>query len=669
MKKAMKIKALAVVILLVNFVSLVSAGTATIIIQADKPGAKIRPTMWGIFFEDLNFAADGGLYAELVKNRSFEFPNPMIGWSKIPTGSTAGSVEILDNDPFNNSNPHYLRIKSDGEDFGVSNEGFRGIGVHEGEHYIFSAQARSIQGQPTLGIALVASDGRKLAETKLDGFSKQWKKYTTRLNSSATEPKTKLNIYIEGPGEIELDMVSLFPEKTWKDQPNGLRADLVQMLAELKPGFIKFPGGFLTEARSLDNRYQWKRTIGDIAERKLSPIPWSAFGTRAAPDYFQSYGLGFFEYFQLCEDLGAEPLPMLNCGMAAQFTGDFAPTSQLEPYIQDVLDLIEFANGSATSTWGKKRADMGHPKPFNLKMLRWGNETVGPQYIERYEQLAEVLKARHPEIKIIAGSGPEPFGDNFELAWDKLRELKAAMIDEHAHMQPNWFFNNAARYDKYDRNGPKVIFGEYAAHSEPGLINPNNRSNLQCALSEAAFFTGLEHNADIVVMSCYAPLFAHSEAWQWKPNLIWFDNLNVYGTPSYYVQQMFSCNRGDVVLPLNIELQTPNIKRLYASAVRDDKTGDIILKAVNPFNEPLETDIKLTGVKVIAPAKAIILTGEKLTDENSFESPKKIFPAKEMIQNTSNSFNYTFRPYSLTVLRLPTEFSLAGDNKKTSQSE
>lgn len=657
------------VIILVFSVQLVYADKASITIQADKPGAKISPTMWGIFFEDLNFAADGGLYAELVKNRSFEFPNPMMGWKKIIPDNTTCSIEITDKAPFNDVNPHYLRIKSDDTDkiSGVSNEGFRDIGMREGESYIFSAQVRVGEDQPTLRIALKGDDGKTLAEAKLNGFTNQWKKYTARLNSSVTEPEAKLNIYIEGSGEIELDMVSLFPEKTWKNRPNGLRDDLVQMIADLKPGFIKFPGGFLTETRSLDNRYQWKQTIGGIAERKLSPTPWSAFAGRSAPDYFQSYGLGFFEYFQLCEELGAEPLPMLNCGMAAQFTGDFAPINQLEPYIQDALDLIEFANGPATSIWGKKRAEMGHPKSFNLKMLRWGNETVGPQYIERYERLAKTLKARHPEIKIIAGSGPEPFGDNFEFAWDKLSKLKAAMIDEHAHKQPNWFFNNDARYDKYDRNGPKVIFGEYAAHSEPGLINPNNRSNLECALSEAAFFTGLERNADIVEMSCYAPLFAHVDAWQWKPNLIWFDNLNVYGTPSYYVQQMFSSNRGDVILPLNIELQIPNIKRLYASAVRDNKTGEIILKTVNPYNEPVETKIKLTGVKVITPAKAIILTSEKLSDENSFESPKKIFPKEELVQNVSSSFNYSFRPFSLTVLRLPIKSSGASDTTKAGQ--
>lgn len=656
-------------ILLVNSLSRGGAVTATITVQADKPGAKISPTMWGIFFEDINFGADGGLYAELVKNRSFEFPNPMMGWSKIPPGSTAGLIEILDQDPFNDVNPHYLRIKvtRDGEDFGVSNEGFRGMGIRQGEDYAFSAQVRAVQGRPALRIELVANNGHKLTTARLNRFTKQWEKHSVTLRAATTELKARLNIYVEGPGAIDIDMVSLFPEKTWKNRPNGLRADLVQMLADLKPGFIKFPGGFLTEGRRLDNRYQWKMTVGDLAERKLMINAFNKFRPRPTPDYFQSYGLGFFEYFQLCEDLGAEPQPVLNCGMAAQFSGEMAPLNQLGPYIQDALDLIEFANGPITSPWGKKRAEMGHPQPFNLKTIRLGNEQVGPHYVERYEQFARVLKAKHPEIKLIAGTGPEPAGNNFKFAWNKLRELKADILDEHAHKQPDWFFSNVTRYDTYDRNGPKVMAGEYAAHSEPGLINPNNRSNLECALSEAAFLTGLERNADVVVMSCYAPLFAHVDAWQWTPDLIWFDNLNAYGTPSYYVQQMFSCSRGDVVLPLDVH--TSHTPRLYASAVRDNQTGEIILKTVNPLKAPVETHINLSGARVTSSAKAIILTGSKLTDENSFEAPKNIFPVEEFVRNVSTSFNYSFRPYSVTVLRLSAETTSASETSKIRLSE
>jgi alpha-N-arabinofuranosidase len=653
MKKVVNTIGLIVSMLLVNSMAYGTAKTATLIIQVDKPGAKISPTMWGTFFEDINFAADGGLYAELVKNRSFEFPKPMMGWNEISPNNKAGSIKIQVQDPFNEANPHYLRIIMAGADknFGVYNEGFRGMGIRGGEEYLFSAQVRAVKGKPALSIELVTNDGRKLAGARLDGFTKQWEKHSATLRAAVTELKSRLNIYVEGQGVVDIDMVSLFPKETWKNRPNGLRIDLVQMIADLKPSFIKFPGGFLTEGRSLETRYQWKLTIDDLAERKLMINTFNRFPGRSAPDYFQSYGLGFFEFFQLCEDLGAEPQPVLSCGMAAQFTSQMAPPNQLEPYIQEVLDLIEFANGPVTSEWGKKRAEMGHPKPFNLKMIRLGNEQQGQPYIERYEKFAGVIKTEYPEIKLIAGTGPDPDDDNFKYMWSKLRELKADIVDEHAHKQPDWFFSNSARYDSYDRNGPKVTPGEWAAHSEPGLINQNNRSNLECALSEAAFMTGLERNADVAVMSCYAPLFGHVDAWQWVPNLIWFDNLNVYGTPSYYVQKMFSCNRGDIVLPINVQ----TTQKLYASAVRDEETGEIILKIVNPLKGHIETQIDLSGAEVTSPAKAIILTSPNLTDENSFEAPKKIFPVEETVQNVGSSFSYSFRPYSLTILRLSTE--------------
>ncbi len=400
----------------------------TLAVQAGQPGARISPTMWGVFFEDINFGADGGLYAELVKNRSFEFPNPMMGWSKIPANSSAGLMEIYDQAPFDAANPHYLRIKADGgrQGFGVSNEGFRGMGVREGEDYAFSAQVRAVEGRPALRIELVAGDGRKLGQAALKGFTKQWQKYSATLHADAAEPKARLNVYVEGPATADLDMVSLFPVKTWMNRPGGLRADMVQMLADLKPGFMRFPGGCVVEGRWLYGRYQWKTTIGDAAERKLIINRWNnEFKHRPAPDYFQSFGLGFFEFFQLCEDIGAEPLPILNCGMACQFnSNELVPLDQLGPYIQDALDLIEFANGPATSAWGKKRAEMGHPQPFNMKFLGVGNEQWGPQYFERYELFAKALKAKYPEIKLISGAGPFAWGRDFTSAWDKLRDLR-----------------------------------------------------------------------------------------------------------------------------------------------------------------------------------------------------------------------------------------------------
>ena len=632
---------------------------AVLTVQADQPGAKISPTMWGVFFEDINFGADGGLYAELVKNRSFEFPNATTGWSNVATGDRASLMEIHDKDSFSPANPHYLRVKvyPDCKGSMISNEGFRGMGIREGEDYAFSAQIRAVEDAPALRIELAGPNGRKLAEAKLAGFTKDWKKYSATLHATATEPKAKLNIYIEGQGAaIDFDMVSLFPAKTWKNRPGGLRADMVQMLADMKPGFVRFPGGCIVEGRWLDERYQWKDTIGEPAERKLIINRWNnEFRHRPTPDYFQSFGLGFFEFFQMCEDIGAEPLPILNCGMACQFnSNELVPVDQLGPYIQDALDLIEFANGPATSTWGKKRAEMGHPQPFNMKLLGIGNEQWGPQYFDRYEPFAKAIKAKHPEIKLVSSAGPGPDGPNFELAWRRLRELKADIVDEHNYANPDWFFNNAGRFDKYDRNGPKVFMGEYAAQSL-NTVNPDNRNDWRCALSEAAFMTGLERNAGVVVMSSYAPLFSNADAWQWTPDLIWCDTLNVYGTPSYYVQQIFSRNRGDVVLPVSVSGEPADAKKpgLYATASRDDKTGEVIIIAVNSASNPVEAAVRLKGAGEIAgKAEVTVLAGAKLTDENSIAEPKKVAPTTSTIEGAGAEFKYTFKPWSVTVLRI-----------------
>jgi alpha-L-arabinofuranosidase len=337
-----------------------------------------------------------------------------------------------------------------------------------------------------------------------------------------------------------------------------LRSDLVEKLSDLKPAFLRFPGGCIVEGSQIDRRYQWKTTIGEQAERKLIINRWNyEFAHRPTPDYFQSFGVGFFEFFQLAEDLGAEPLPILNCGMACQFnTSELVPLDELGPYIQDALDLIEFANGPVTSPWGAKRAAMGHPETFGMKLLGVGNEQWDQQYFDRYALFAKVLKEKHPEIQLISGAGPFPNDAHFKFAWPLLRGLEADIVDEHCYAMPDWFLRSATRYDDYDRNGPKVFMGEYAAQSID-ICSPDNRNNLRCALAEAAFMTGLERNSDVVVMSSYAPLFGHEEAWQWRPNLIWFDNLASCATPNYYVQQLFSQNRGDVVLPVELNDARP----------------------------------------------------------------------------------------------------------------
>jgi alpha-N-arabinofuranosidase len=630
-----------------------------LVVRADRPGAQISPTMYGVFFEDINFGADGGLYGELVKNRSFEFSDSMMGWSDEQTGTAVGTIRVLDKDPLNAANPHYVRIQpTDAEaGYGITNDGFRGIGVRKGEGYLFSVFARGDK-KATLRVELVTTKAQVLAKARIKGFDTGWTRKTAILRPNATEAHARLRVLVETRNTtVDLDMISLFPRKTWGNRPNGLRADLVQWLADLKPGFVRFPGGCIVEGRYLSTRYQWKATIGKPEERRLLINRWNdEFQHRPAPDYFQSFGLGFYEYFLLCEDIGAEPLPILNCGMACQFnSGELVPLDELQPYIQDALDLIEFANGPATSTWGGKRAAMGHPKPFNMRLLGVGNEQWGPQYIERYERFAKVLKERHPEIRLVSSAGPSPDDERFQFLWPKLRELQADVVDEHCYANPAWFFDNAGRYDGYDRSGPKVFMGEYAAQSVK-TVSPENRNNLQCALAEAAYMTGLERNADVVVMSSYAPLFAHEDLWQWRPDLIWFDNLRSYGTPSYYVQQLFSLHRGDVVLPVTVTGREPPTSQrpgLYVTSSRDLKSGEIILKIVNSAPEPITADVQIEGVrKVASKGTQIVLTSGRLTDENSIAEPKKVAPATSSLKGVGGVFQHAFPPYSLTVLRL-----------------
>jgi len=633
----------------------------TLTIHANQPGARINPAMWGIFFEDINFGADGGLYGELIKNRSFDFPDALMGWGTYAKAGGDGFARVEQDEPVSPQNVKFLRLSSrNSRGFGVTNEGFRGIGVKRGEKYQLSFYGRHLAGKDlSLRVELLGVGDRVLASTRFKKFGQDWQKFSAVLSSSATEAKARLAISIEGAGTLDLDFISLFPEKTWKNRPGGLRADMVQMLADLKPGFLRFPGGCIVEGHYLTNRYQWKTTIGSPEERKLIMNRWNdEFKHRRAPDYYQSFGLGFFEYFQLCEDIGAEPLPIINCGMACQFnSSELAPLDQLDPYVQDALDLIEFANGSASSVWGAKRAALGHRAPFNLKMLGVGNEQWGPQYIERYALFSEALKARYPEIQLVSSAGPDPADDRFHFAWGKLRELKADIVDEHCYAAPQWFLDNARRYDNYDRRGPKVFMGEYAAQSV-ATCSPTNRNNLECALAEAAYMTGMERNADVVRLSSYAPLFAHSDAWQWTPDLIWCDNLRIYGTANYYAQQLFSRNRGDVVLPVTLRGASKGdpsaiTSSLFASAVKDEKANEIIIKVVNPYLTALPCRLELAGLSGTSRKSRItVLAGTSKADENTFENPLNVAP-KTLTQKLNSSFQHTFPPLSATVFRIP----------------
>ena len=433
---------------------------------------------------------------------------------------------------------------------GLDNEGFFGIGVKAGEEYRFSVWARLPQGGTSEKIRIELVDTKSMGEhhafatETLTVDSKEWKKYQVILKPGVTDPKATLRIFLASKGTVDLEHVSLFPVDTWKGHENGLRKDLAQALADIKPGVFRFPGGCIVEGTDLATRYDWKKSVGPVENRPLNENRWEyTFPHRFYPDYFQSYGLGFFEFFQLSEEIGAEPLPVLSCGLSCQFQNSDAEAHvavcDLDSYVQDALDLIEFANGDVTTKWGKLRADMGHPAPFNLKFIGIGNEQWGPEYPEHLEPFIKAIRKAYPDIKIIGSSGPDSEGKQFEYLWPEMKRLKVDLVDEHFYRPENWFLNQGTRYDNYDRKGPKVFAGEYACHGKGKKWNHFN-----AALLEAAFMTGLERNADIVHMATYAPLFAHVEGWQWRPDMIWFDNHQVYGSVNYYVQSMFMRHQG-----------------------------------------------------------------------------------------------------------------------------
>jgi alpha-L-arabinofuranosidase len=628
--------------------------TAIIAVDGAHLGAAMSPKMFGVFFEDINFAADGGLYPELVKNRSFEFDEPLAAWHAILAADagglkdTNGALEIHTEQPLNETNTHYLRMRAYEPGYGLWNTGFRGMGVESGAEYRFSAYVRT-GGPKAIRASITDAHGHEIGSGKLQGFGEGWKRYETVIRASATEQHARLNIFLDEPGYVDMDMVSLFPVDTWNHRPNGLRKDLVQLLADMHPGFVRFPGGCIVEGRRLATRYRWKTTVGDIAERKTIINRWNdEFDERAAPDYFQSFGLGFYEYFQLAEDIGARPLPILNCGMACQFnSGELAKLDETKEYIQDALDLIEFANGPETSAWGKLRAQMGHPAPFGLTMIGVGNEQWGAPYLERYKLFAAALKAQHPEIKLVVGAGPSSSGKIFDSMWAQWRQLKPDIVDEHYYMAPEWFLANSGRYDHYDRSGPKVFAGEYAAQTT-GVARNDNRNNWKTALSEAAFMTGLERNGDVVQMASYAPLLANVDAWQWRPDAIWFDNLRSFGTTDYYVQGLFASNAGTRIVPVTPEAESG----LYTSASLDEGSHELIVTAVNVEGSARHAEIRLNGLTPTGTAKVTVLESTDLSAENSFEQPKHVAPRSSTVEVKSGDWPVELGAYSVNVYRI-----------------
>ena len=643
--------------------SVMAAGAQTNVldINTKKAGAKIQDTMYGLFFEDINYAADGGLYGELVKNRSFEFPQSFMGWQVF------GDVKLKDDGPFERC-PHYVVLGAPNHKerrTGIQNEGYFGIGVVKGEDYRFSVWAKAPKGKASIRVQLIdqysMGEHQEFVEQTLEITSAEWKKYEIVLKSPETQKKANLRIFLKGENPVCLEHVSLFPVNTFKNRENGLRRDVAQALADVKPGLLRFPGGCIVEGTDLDTRYQWKNTIGPVENRPLNQNRWEhTFDYRYYPDYYQSYGLGFFEFFQFSEDIGAEPLPVLNVGMACQFQNwdkecAHVPMDQLDPYIQDCLDLIEFANGDVNTTWGKKRAEMGHPEPFNMKYIGVGNEQWDTLYYKRLTPFVKAIRAKYPNIKIVGTSGPDSEGKMFELGWQDMKKQKADLVDEHFYRPESWFLNSGLRYENYDRKGPKVFAGEYACHGKGKKWN-----HYEASILEAAFMTDMERNADVVYMTAYAPLLAHVDGWQWRPDLVWFDNTEMFKTVSYYVQQMYAKNKGTNVLKLTMDGKPvagqEGQNGLFASAVLDANANTVIVKVINTGKTAQNISLNLIGLKGEKTAKTITLNHNGMDDENSIENPNKIAPVNGSVKCEAGKKNtvlndviqpMTFRLYTI----------------------
>ena len=642
--------------LLITLVRVYPEYVNKIVVQTNKIGAEIQPTMYGHFFEDINYGADGGLYAELIKNRSFEFPQNFMGWYIF------GNVKLLNDGPFD-KNPHYVRLSYSGhpaKSTGIENEGFFGIGIEAGENYRFSVWARGENQR--IRVELIDNDSmgetQVITSQELDINSKEWKKYELILTPKQTLAKSHLRIFLISGGYVDLEHVSLFPIDTWKGRENGLRKDLVQALADTKPGVFRFPGGCIVEGTDLATRYNWKNSVGPVENRPLNENRWHySFQHRFFPDYFQTYGMGFYELFLLAEDMGAEPLPVLSCGLACQFQNEneeaHVKVCDLQPYIQDALDLIEFANGATDTKWGGLRAEMGHPEPFNLKFIGIGNEQWGPEYPEHLKPFVEAIRKAYPDMKIIGSSGPNSEGKDFEYLWPEMKKLKVDLVDEHFYRPEDWFLNSGSRYDNYDRKGPKVFAGEYACHGKGKKWN-----HFHASLLEAAFLTGVERNADIVHMATYAPLLAHVEGWQWRPDLIWFDNLRSVRTCSWYVQNLYGHNKGTNVIPLTMNKKAVSGQEgqngLFASAVLDKENNTYILKVVNTSDKSQKLNIEFKGLKKsvsLVNGKCITLHSDNSDAENTLDEPNKIVPVEKDINIEKNILNTEIREMTFAIYK------------------
>ncbi len=613
---------------------------------------QISDLLIGIFFEDINYAADGGLYGELIQNRDFEYDpsdreyrdknwNSKHSWSLIGEGAT---FEIDSTSPIHINNPHYGVLTTVATNATLVNSGYDSISFKNCEKYHLTLFTKQLSSGPSkIETRLVDKNGAILATAQLTVNTKNWQQQSLILTANADIKNGHLEIKPLSAGQVAIDMVSLFPENTFKNRKNGMRQDLAQTIADINPRFIRFPGGCLAHGDGINNIYRWKNTVGPLEARKPQRNIWG---------YHQSAGLGYFEYFQFCEDINAEPLPVVAAGVPCQNsvcspTGGGQqggiPLNEMNAYIQDILDLIEWANGDANSKWGKLRAEAGHPKPFNLKYIGIGNEDlISDVFEERFTMIYNAVKKQHPEITIIGTVGPSSEGTDYVEGWKLANKLKVPMVDEHYYRSPGWFIYNQDFYDKYDRSASKVYLGEYAAHA------PRATSNLETALAEALYLTAVERNGDVVQMTSYAPLLARQGHTQWNPDLIYFDNSTIKPTVGYYVQKLYGNNAGNEYLTAASAISNTEDavkKRVAYSVVRDTKSGDVIVKIVNllPVTIQAKANVRQTGFTG-NKAMQTVLTGKP------FE--KDATPVSTEIE-IGKELELTMQPYSFYVIRLP----------------
>ncbi|MDN3582413.1 alpha-L-arabinofuranosidase C-terminal domain-containing protein [Mucilaginibacter flavus] len=617
---------------------------------------KISPDLFGIFFEDLSYAADGGLYAELVQNRSFEYSpadnrdwNSLTAWKYQTDGFGYGTISVETAKPIHPNNSHYILLNIDDagqKGVGLENSGFDGIPVQAGKYYNFSVFLNVLSPQALpVSVSLIDKKGKELGTASFTASQKGWNKYSEKIKVNFDEDSAKLVLLVKSTGKIGIDMVSLFPAETFKGHENGMRADLAQTIAAVKPKFMRFPGGCLVHGDGVANIYRWKNTIGPLEQRVEQRDIWN---------YHQSVGLGYYEYFRFCEDIGAKPVPVLAAGVSCQNSGGTwkigstgqkgIPMEEMGAYIQDILDLIEYANGPVSSTWGAKRAAAGHPAPFNLEYLGIGNEDkITGLFEERFRLIYDAVRKAHPEIRIIGTVGPSPAGDDFENGWKLADLLSVGIVDEHYYEKPEWFLKNTHRYDHYNRLHSKVYIGEYASWGNT-LFN---------AVSEAVYMTNLERNGDVVQMASYAPLIARIGHTSWNPNLIYFNGKQVFPTVNYYVQQQFAVNSGSEYLPAVMSFKDKALTDSIAGAscVRDAATGDIILKIANAGPASLSGTADLSKLGKLSKSAAItVITGDPKAT-NTIAHPTAIVP-KTIPITLKKHWDFTVPAYSLTVVRI-----------------